>query len=116
MENTATARTFSRPEAAQAGIRFVRPSKLEGPGLVVEGIYLGSVPNNFDNTKSDYQFEEADGTKVVINSTGQLASQMKNIDVGTLCQVNYKGKQTIAKGKLAGKQCHSFDVLTADEE
>lgn len=95
------------------GITFIRPSQLEEPGLLVEGIYTGAIPNSFDDTKSDYKFETEDGRTVVINSAGQLAYQMKSVEVGTLVRVEYMGKQEMKKGKNKGKKAHSFEVLVA---
>jgi hypothetical protein len=99
-----------------AGITFIRPSKLEGAQtLVTEGIYLGSTPNNFDEDKSDYKFQNLDETIAVINGAGNLGSQMSKVSVGSIVTVEYRGKQEIKKGKLKGKLSHNFNVLVAAE-
>ncbi|MEZ0209240.1 MAG: hypothetical protein ACAH17_03645 [Candidatus Paceibacterota bacterium] len=98
-----------------AGITFVRPSKLEGAQtLVTEALYLGSTPNNFDEDKADYKFENADGTITVINGAGNLGYQMGKVPVNSIVTVDYKGKQEIKKGKLKGKMSHNFNVLIAE--
>lgn len=111
-------KTFKAPprENSDAGITFIRPSQLTDPELLVEGIYIGALPNNFDDSKSDYKFETADGKTVVINSAGQLAYQMKKVEVGSLVRVEYLGKTEMKKGKNKGKKAHSFEVLIADDE
>lgn len=118
MSKTATAEARKmKPVSGMegAGITFIRPSKLEGPQtLVSEGLYLGSTPNNFDDDKSDYKFENADGTVCVINGAGNLGYQMGKVAVNSIVTVHYKGKQKIKKGKLAGKESHNFEVLTAE--
>lgn len=99
-----------------AKIRFIRPSKLEGPQtLVTEALYLGSTANNFDDGKSDYKFEEADGGIAVVNGAGNLGYQMSSVAVNSIVTVEYKGKQEIKKGKLKGKLSHNFQVLVAAE-
>jgi hypothetical protein len=124
MSNTGTAeaKTFKRPDGLEgANIEFVRPSKLAEAGmtgLIVEGIYTGSTPNNYDAAKKDYRFETTDSEgnekTVVINGAGNLAYQMDAIQLNTLVQVNYLGKSKIKKGKMAGKEAHNFEVLVAE--
>lgn len=109
-------KTFKSATANSGGITFIRPSQLEAPGLLVEGIYIGALPNSFDDSKSDYKFETADGKTVVINSAGQLAYQMKSVEVGSLVRVEYLGKQEMKKGKNKGKKAHAFEVLVAEDE
>lgn len=110
---------FKRQEGKGGGgnITFIRPSKLTAAdvGTLAEGIYLGSVTNNYDDTKLDYKIEQADGSVRLINSAGNLTYQMNNIEVGQLIQVNYMGRQEIKKGPKKGKEAHTFEVLVADE-
>lgn len=98
-----------------AGIEFIRPSKLTGPQtLITEAIYLGSTPNSFDDGKSDYKFETEDGKTLVLNGAGNLGYQMEKVAVNSVVTVEYRGKQKITKGKLAGKESHNFQVLIAE--
>lgn len=97
-------------------LNIVRPSELakEGfTGTVVEGIYEGSVPNKFDETKSDYKIRAENGDLTIINETGSLRQQMSKVAVGSLVQINYSGKVKITTGKLAGKSAHQFEVCIA---
>lgn len=100
-----------------AGITFVRPSKLEGAQTIItEALYLGSTPNQFDAAKSDYKFENEDGSLVVINGAGNLNYAMKKVSVNSIVTVEYLGKQTIKKGPLKGKESHNFNVLVAQAD
>jgi hypothetical protein len=112
---------FKRQEslAPSGGIKFIRPSKLVDSDInttLAEGTFVGTLKNNYDDTKLDYKIEAADGSATVINGAGNLARQMSGVSVGTLIQVNYLGKQEIRKGKMKGKMSHNFEVLVADNE
>lgn len=114
-----TDKTFVRPgQESQPNISFVRPAELakEGiTGVIVEGEFVESLPNHFDEEKSDYKFVRENGDVVVINHTGSLAYRMKKVSPGDFCQVSYNGKTTIENGKMKGKQAHDFEVLVARE-
>jgi hypothetical protein len=113
---SATGRTMKSVSGMEgAGIEFIRPSKLTGPAtLINEGLYIGSSKNNFDEAKLDYKFEDETGKVVVLNGAGNLGYQMGKVPVNSIVTINYKGKQKITKGKLAGKESHNFDVLVAE--
>lgn len=119
MSNTATAATGRKMKSVNglegAGIEFIRPSKLEGPCmLITEALYLGSTPNSFNEEKSDYKFETEDGKTIVLNGAGNLGYQMEKVALNSIVSVEYKGKQAITKGKLKGKESHNFNVLVAE--
>lgn len=112
-------RTFKRVGNAAASnekpLRFIRPSDLsdEGTtGVILEGAYIGPVANNLEPSKSDYKFE-TDSEIIILNGSGSLTYRMKDVTPGSLVQVVYNGKQKIKKGKMAGRDAHSFDVLVA---
>lgn len=101
----------------ETSLRFIRPSQLAEDGItgeILEGVYLGSVPNQLDPEKNDYKFETETET-VIVNSTGSLAYKMKSIPVGSLVRLNYLGKEPIKNGRMAGKPAHNFEVLVAEE-
>jgi len=110
-------REFKRPGGESgAGIEFVRPSKLaedDFKGVILEGTFLETLPNHYDETKLDFKFEKEDGTTIVINGAGNLGFRMKSVSPGDFCQVSYDGKKEITKGKMKGKEAHNFDVLIA---
>lgn len=108
----------SSEQANQGKLNIVRPSELaksEFTGLVVEGIYEGSVANKFDETKLDYKVRSENGDLTIINETGSLRRQMNEVSIGTLIQIEYQGKVKITKGALAGKSAHRFTVLKATD-
>ncbi|MBV6514175.1 MAG: hypothetical protein FMNOHCHN_03765 [Ignavibacteriaceae bacterium] len=111
------ARKF-KPAVEGTGIRFIKPGDLaeaKTTGVILEGTYMGAIPNNYDNTKNDYKFLDDNGQEVVINSTGSLAYQMKNVPVGSIVQITYEGMSKLTKGKMKGKEAHNFKVLVAEE-
>jgi len=109
-------REFKKPEGAMPSLRFIKPSQLAAEGVtgtVLEGEYVGAVKNAFDEGKEDFKFLTDDGNTVIVNSTGSLAYQMKLVKIGDYVQLNYMGKEKIAKGKMKGKEAHKFEVLVA---
>jgi hypothetical protein len=109
---------FSRPNSESGDVVFMRAGQMEA-GASIQGEYVGSLQNRFDDKKLDYKLEEVDndgnktGRTIVINGAGNLGYRMKDIALGTLVQIQYLGRSKITKGKMAGKESHSFDVLTA---
>lgn len=98
----------------EGGIEFIKPKSLadEGrTGLIVEGVFIEAIPNQFDDTKSDYKLETAEGKTVVINSTASLAFQMKKVDPGTCVQILYNGMKLIKTKKGDNINAHDFSVL-----
>jgi hypothetical protein len=105
--------------AASDSIEFIKPSDLANAGTkgeILTGTFVEGIQNQFNKDKLDYKFKrESDGATVVINSTGSLSYQMRNVIPGTLCQVLYNGKETITKGPMKGKEAHNFKVNVAVE-
>jgi hypothetical protein len=100
-------------EGSGNNVTYIRPSALaeEGTtGVITEGIYEGTVPNNFDETKSDYKVRLEDGTLAVLNHSGSLANQLNRVGTGTYVRISYNGKQPMKSGKMAGKLAHAFIV------
>lgn len=99
-------------------INFIRPSKLTEDDVgtaLVEGVFLESVANHYDDTKRDFKFEREDGSKVIINQAGNLGYRMKAVNPGDFVQITYEGKQEIQNGKMKGRSAHNFSVLVAEE-
>lgn len=100
-------------------IRFIRAKELSEAGttgVVVQGIYEGTLPNKFDENKPDYKIRQDDGVLAILNSTGSLAKQMAKVAEGSYVQVQYLGMQPIKSGKMAGKLSHSFIVGVSSED
>lgn len=111
-------RVWKKPGQSEekASIKFVRPSELakEGfEGVIVEGTFIESFPNHFDNAKLDFKFEQEDGSILVINGAGNLGYRMKEVIPGDFCQVTYLGKKEITTGKMQGRSAHNFEVRIA---
>ena len=110
-------RNFKSPiERETSNIKFIRPSKLEEPGVIVEATYVEALPNAFDEKKSDYKFTDEKGNVIILNGAGNLGYQMGFINAGDFVQITYQGKKEISKGKLAGRMAHSFEVLRDEVE
>lgn len=101
------------------GIRFIRAKALAEAGttgVVVQGVYEGTLPNKYDESKPDFKIREDNNTLAVLNSTGGLAKQMAKVEIGTYIQVQYLGQRPMESGKMKGKLAHSFVVGIADGE
>lgn len=110
---------FKRPEgSADTNLVFVRANQMT-VGQLVQGEYIGTLKSRFDEEKLDYKLEEVDdtgaktGKTIIINGAGNLGYRMSDISLGALVQIQYLGLKKITKGKMMGKDSHSFDVLTA---
>ena len=106
----ATKRNFVSPIEA-GNIEFIRPSKLEKPGILLEATFVESLPNAFDNNKSDYKFSGDKGKTIILNGAGNLGYQMERVNAGDFVQVTYQGKKKIENGKMEGRMAHNFKVL-----
>jgi len=97
------------PEGKEDGggsITFLRASQLEANKSepILEGVFQGTVPNQYNSDKPDFKFITDNGT-VIVNSTGHLNYLMSPFDVGTLCEIYYLGKED-----YKGRAVHKFKV------
>lgn len=109
-------RIFKPLEGELPALSFIRAKKLADDGItgvVLEGEYLGEVPNKFDEEKNDFKFKKDDGSMVIVNSCGSINHQMAKVKVGEYVQISYLGQKTIKDGKLKGKKIHDFKILKA---
>ena len=108
-------REWKKPGAVSgSSIEFIRPSKLaaeEVKGVILEGIFVESIPNHFEESKNDFKFEKEDGSTVILNAAGNLGYRMREVNPGDFCQITYNGKLPIENGKMKGKLAHSFEVM-----
>jgi len=113
-------RNFKSPLQKEASsITFISPAALsrdEKSGVILEGTYVESSPNNFDENKLDFKFSDDKGNMTVINAGGNLGWSMEAINIGDYVQVSYNGKKEITKGKMAGRMAHDFKVLVDKPE
>lgn len=115
-------------------LTFIRPADLgraEFRGVIAEGVFVGSLQNPRDEDKLDFKIEAdtdleirgvdregneiltsvKSGDTLVVNGAGNLGYLMKEVSPGTLCQINYLGKQPIKKGPRKGTEAHTFEVM-----
>jgi len=94
-------------------IEFIRPSQLtdeDNGKLLVEGVFVESMVNSYNDKLHDYKFELEDGGAVVLNGAGNLGYQMNKVPIGTYVAITYLGKEEIKSGKMKGKLAHGFKV------
>ena len=97
---------------------YIKLSEKKAGDVLVEGKFVGTIPNKFNADKPNFEFKPSDGSaNVVLNSAGKLSYLMDSfVQPGDEVQVIYKGKSTIDKGVMKGKEAHDFDVLVAERE
>ena len=107
-------RNLKRVGGDLPSLSFIRPSKLTDADVgstLVDGIFIGTVANEMTK-KNDFKFQLEDGSQVIINGSGNLGYKMKDIALNSVVVVRYAGKNKIAKGPMAGKMSHGFEVYT----
>lgn len=110
---------FKKPEGTGdlAPLTFIKPSELKEKGttgVIAEGVFVGTMPNKYNEAKPSYKIEQDDGSIIVVNSAGNLQHRMAAVKQGQLVQISYNGMSKILKGKMAGKDSHQFEVLVAE--
>ena len=106
-------------KSSLGSITFIRPSILateNRTGVIVEGTFVESLPNQFDKEKLDYKFTDEAGNMIVLNGAGNLSYKMKLVNAGDFVQISYNGKREIKSGKMKGIKAHNFEVLRDEEE
>lgn len=84
-----------------------------GQKLVDEGVYKGPIEGKFG---IEHKFIQTNGETVILNSSGHLNWLMENkAMVGSMCNVYYKEKTKLTKGKFAGKDSHNFELEIDNE-
>ena len=83
-----------------------------GQKLVDAGIYTGPSEGKFG---VQHSFAQADGTTVVLNSSGHLNWLLENHVVpGKLVNVFYADKVLLTRGTYKGKEAHNFELEVDD--
>ena len=78
---------------------------------LVEGVFRREFDGKFGK---QYEYQNDDGRIVVLNAAGNLRYKMDFIKPDTKVKIVYDGEIKLDKGKMAGKMCHQFIVLTDD--
>lgn len=100
----------------------------EGDVLVCK--LLGTSQNKKNETKKDWiveviepSFEDKKeqkrlkpGTKVTLNTAGQLDKGMEQIEIGSLVQITYNGSQEMSGGRHKGKEAHLMEVVEVESD
>lgn len=118
-----------KEQTAKSNATYIKAKELAEAGktgVVAEGIFVGTTPNQFDDTadksrpniKIELAKPDANGNKeVIINSAGNLNSRFRDVPVGTPVQVQYLGMEKITGSKnpkVNGKMSHQFKVLLGE--
>lgn len=91
---------------------------------------LGSSPNRKNKSKKDWLVEVIEtffadkaegkrlkpGTRVTLNSAGQLDKGMEQIEEGQIVQITYNGSKEMEGGEYAGQNAHTMEVVEVEEE
>ena len=81
----------------------------KGDVLIEEGVYLETKEGRFG---PQHYFEDADGERKVLNSSGQLNYLIDSyLTEGDKCKIQYQGKIELTKGAMKGKSAHQFDLF-----
>jgi len=85
------------------------PECKEGDVLVNNAKFVGTKQGKFG---AQHYFEELEsGERVCLNSSGQLNYLVEeHLIPGRVCKVVYKGKVTLTKKAMSGKEAHNFDM------
>ncbi len=115
---TSNGKTFTEVgRSASGGLRYIKPSKLAEDGItgeILEGVYLGPIASNLDDTKNDFKFQTATET-VIINNTALLAKRMADVPLKALVKVMYDGKEEYTNKKGKNVSSHVFRVLVSND-
>ncbi len=113
----------------EGNLYFARASALKA-GDAIQGTFEGTVLNDMTE-KDDFKVRITEsstisvkakdgsissqtlaaGDLVIINGAGNLGYQMGQVSPGELVRIEYNGRSKITKGKMKGKEAHSFNVL-----
>lgn len=100
----------------------------EGDTLVFK--LLGSSPNRKNKSKKDWLVEVVEaffsdkteqkrlktGTRLTLNSAGQLDKGMEQLELGAMAQVVYNGSHEMEGGAYAGQNAHTMEVTEVQED
>ena len=115
-EVEAPEREFRKPEGAPNTLTFIKAKELKDNnkiGVVLEGTYEGESENKFNPSKPCFKYRLDNGNLCIINPSGNLSFQMKNVKIGDYVRVSYLGQEPLTRGSFKGTLCHQFEVLVA---
>lgn len=91
---------------------------------------IGSSQNKKNKSKKDWIVEVLEvtftdkkeekrlktGTRLTLNSAGQLDKGLEQVEEGAIVQVTYNGSQEMEGGDYAGQMAHTMEVIEVDED
>lgn len=101
-----------------------KPWKQWEAGEYLVGKFVSESTDKFGNPNYKVEVIETNfeenapeaGEYLTLNSSGSLKKAFEDIEEGQIVKVIYKGEDTVATGKFAGKAYHSMEVLVADKK
>ena len=103
-------------EGDKKNIELIKLSEIKSGSLVVTGLYKGTITCKGENGEFlQHRFETEEGVIVGV-SAGQLNFKLKDVDLDTLLEITYLGKEKFKnkEGKLVAG--HNFDISELVEE
>lgn len=83
------------------------------PGSVlVEGVYHREIESRYGK---QFEFENDDGSIIVLNAAGQLKYKMDFVREGDRVKIIYVGEEILQNGAMKGRPAHQFTVLRDDD-
>lgn len=91
---------------------------------------IGTAQNKKNKSKKDWIVETIEsffsdkkeqkrlspGTRVTLNTAGQLDKGMEQIEIGGIVQITYKGSKVMTGGDYEGDSAHTMEVVEVEEE
>ena len=68
----------------------------------------------FSNKKDEKRLKP--GTRVTLNTAGQLDKGMEQISEGAIIQITYNGSQEMTGGDYEGQSAHTMEVVEVEED
>lgn len=94
---------------------FLKYKECSKGDILVEGVYEKQGEDNFHNISHEFRTE--DNIIQVLNSSGHLNYLLNEYAVfGDFCRVTYEGMITLEKGRMKGKDSHTFSLEIDDEK
>lgn len=95
--------------------KFLKYKECSVGDILVEGVYEKQGEDNFGGITHEFR---TDNNEIqVLNSAGHLNYLMNEYAVfGDYCRITYEGTVTLEKGRMKGKDSHTFTIEIDDEK
>lgn len=85
-------------------------------GAVIKGFLIESKPSANYPDQTNHYIETLDGSRYGLNGNGLLDLLFQQMRPNWYFELTYKGMEPLAKGPMAGKMAHCFDLAYDDEK